>query len=143
MNTLLLADAGAACVARRERGAYVARRNRRTPARQNSKSLYGARSVAGVIPEIPLVPAPETPEAKQAVGFKWAGEVVGHRHKLGGEPDWLQDAEIPACASCGEAMTFYGQLDSIGDEHCLADVGMIYVFVCFGCFTARSLLQSG
>ncbi len=40
-------------------------------------------------------------------------------------------------------MTFYGQLDSVGDTICLADVGMIYIFVCFDCFTTRSVLQSG
>jgi hypothetical protein len=40
-------------------------------------------------------------------------------------------------------MKFYGQLDSIGDDVTLADVGMIYVFVCFDCFTTRSVLQSG
>jgi len=40
-------------------------------------------------------------------------------------------------------MTFYGQLDSVGDQIALADVGMIYVFVCFNCFETRSILQSG
>jgi len=40
-------------------------------------------------------------------------------------------------------MTFYGQLDSVGDSISLADVGMVYVFVCFDCFTSKSVLQSG
>ena len=40
-------------------------------------------------------------------------------------------------------MTFYAQLDSINDEYNLADVGLIYVFVCFDCFETRSVLQSG
>lgn len=39
-------------------------------------------------------------------------------------------------------MTFYGQLDSIGDEYVLADCGMIYVFVCFDCFTTKSFIHS-
>jgi hypothetical protein len=39
-------------------------------------------------------------------------------------------------------MTFYAQLDSINDEFCLADVGMIYVFVCFDCYDTKSILQS-
>ena len=30
-------------------------------------------------------------------------------------------------------MTFYGQLDSIGDDYALADVGVIVVFFCFDC----------
>jgi len=95
------------------------------------------------IPEIPLSPAPVTPEAREIVGFKWAEANVGRRHKLGGSPDWLQTRELPACPDCSQPMTFYGQLDSIGDEVTLADVGMIYIFVCFDCFTTRSVLQSG
>jgi hypothetical protein len=39
-------------------------------------------------------------------------------------------------------MTFYAQLDSLGDNHCLADCGMIYVFVCWDCFETKSVLQS-
>ncbi len=39
-------------------------------------------------------------------------------------------------------MTFYGQLDSVGDDICLADVGIVYVFVCFDCYETKSLLQS-
>lgn len=27
---------------------------------------------------------PETPEAKAALGFKWAGDRIGKRHRLGG-----------------------------------------------------------
>jgi len=94
------------------------------------------------IPEIPLVLNPG-PEAKSFVGFKWAGGDVGRRNKLGGDPDWMQAAQVPTCRDCGELMTFYGQLDSIGDQICLADVGMIYVFVCFDCFTTASILQCG
>lgn len=77
------------------------------------------------------------------IGFEFAGDGVGRRHKLGGVPDWVQSAEAPTCPDCHALMTFYGQLDSVGDSICLADVGMIYVFVCFDCFTTTSLLQSG
>ena len=42
------------------------------------------------IPEIKLITKPETEEAKSAVGYKWNPE-VGHRHKLGGEPDFIQE----------------------------------------------------
>src|SRR5262245_58796316 len=93
------------------------------------------------IPEIPIELVPRTAEAKSAIGFKWAGEPIGRRSKLGGKPDWIQDAAVPRC-SCGELMTFYAQLDSIGHEFNLADCGMIYVFVYFGCFETRSVLQS-
>ena len=98
---------------------------------------------ARTVPEIRLVAEPATTEARAALGFEWADEEVGKRHKLGGRPDWLQEEEIPACSQCHEAMSFYGQLDSIGDDVCLADVGMIYVFVCFDCFETKSILQSG
>ena len=40
-------------------------------------------------------------------------------------------------------MSFYGQLDSVGDGMTLADAGIVYVFVCFGCFATKSVLQSG
>lgn len=98
-------------------------------------------SMQMAIPPIPLVVAPETPEAKAAVGFKLAGERVGHRHRIGGDPDWIQLPQEPKC-SCGREMTFYCQLDSIGDGHILGDCGMIYVFVCFDCLETKSVLQS-
>jgi hypothetical protein len=93
------------------------------------------------IPEIPLEPKPRTSEARAALGFKW-NDSVGHRHKLGGEPEWLQPAAVPRCSSCTHEMAFYAQLDSVGDELVLADCGMIYVFVCFDCFTTSAVLQS-
>lgn len=93
-------------------------------------------------PEIALVPTPNSPEASAAVGFKWAGEKVGRRHKLGGLPDWVQQPDVPTCPSCHQSMTFYGQLDSVGDEMTIADVGMVYVFVCFDCYETKSVLQS-
>lgn len=67
------------------------------------------------IPEIQLQLSPQTDEAKQIVGFKWAGEAIGSRSKLGGTPDWLQSPNTPSC-SCGKIMTFYAQLASIGDS---------------------------
>ncbi len=93
------------------------------------------------IPPVPLVPSPETSEAKAAVGFQWAGEPIGRRHRIGGDPEWLQSAETPSC-SCGKDMSFYAQLDSLGDAHSLGDCGMIYVFVCWDCLETKSVLQS-
>lgn len=93
--------------------------------------------------EISLGLNPATPEARAASGFKWAGGNVEPGHKLGGSPDWIHGSEVPACRDCKQAMTFYGQLDSVGDEVTLADAGMIYVFVCFDCYTTTSVLQSG
>jgi hypothetical protein len=94
------------------------------------------------IPEIPLQLAPKTAEARAVIGFQWAGDGIGQRSKIGGEPDWLQKPQVQTC-SCGEHMSFYGQLDSVGDKVCLADCGMIYVFICFGCFETRSVFQCG
>ncbi len=39
-------------------------------------------------------------------------------------------------------MTFYGQLDSVGDDICIADAGMVFVFLCFDCFEAAAMVQS-
>jgi hypothetical protein len=99
------------------------------------------------IPPFKLVPQPLSQEAADQPKFKWAGRdsagrEVGTRHKLGGDPDFLQGPETPHCPDCKEPMTFYGQLDSINDEFCLADCGIIYVFVCFGCFTTMSFIHS-
>ncbi|MFC1855548.1 hypothetical protein ACFL2A_03275 [Thermodesulfobacteriota bacterium] len=99
------------------------------------------------IPPFKLVAEPLDEEAKKLSGFKWAGtdsegNVVGTRHKLGGSPQYIQQNEIPKCPDCREEMTFYGQLDSINDDYCLADCGIIYVFVCFDCFETKSIIQS-
>lgn len=92
-----------------------------------------------MLPEVRLDLCPRSPEAKRSIGFKWNVE-AGGRCKLGGEPDWIQEPERPAC--CGSPMVFYGQLDSIGDDFMLADCGMIFVFVCFDCYGTKSILQS-
>src|SRR5262245_22584658 len=99
------------------------------------------------IPPFRLVAEPLNEAAAAAAGFKWAGEdalgrKIGQRHKLGGEPDFLQRDETPSCSGCKSEMTFYGQLDSIGDEYDLADCGMIYVFVCLDCFSTKSFIHS-
>jgi hypothetical protein len=94
------------------------------------------------IPPFQLIPKPLDAEAAALPPFKWAGPGPGTRHRLGGDPEFVQGEEIPQC-KCRQDMTFYAQLDSINDEFCLADVGMIYVFVCFDCFDTKSILQSG
>jgi hypothetical protein len=94
-----------------------------------------------VIPPFKLVPEPMNSEAANLPPFEWAEGDIGKRHQLGGEPMFVQRPEFPVC-SCQKQMTFYGQLDSINDEFCLADGGMIYVFVCFDCYETQSILQS-
>jgi hypothetical protein len=92
------------------------------------------------IPEIKLVPQPETKEAKAAVGYKW-NEVAGTRHKLGGKPDSAFGVEYPTCQDCAQTMTFYAQVDSIGDDYDLADCCVIHVFVCLDCLTTVSIIN--
>jgi hypothetical protein len=94
------------------------------------------------IPPFRLVSEPLDEEARNTPGFKWADQKIGKRHQLGGDPDFLQQAAYPLCQACGEMMTFYAQLDSISDKFCIADCGMIYVFVCMGCNTTTSFIQS-
>jgi hypothetical protein len=93
------------------------------------------------LPEYQISLIPTSDEAQKAQGFRWAGPEVGNRSKIGGAPD-LEQRHTPVCPSCKKEMTFYAQLDSIGDSICLADAGMIYTFVCFDCFETTSFIQS-
>jgi hypothetical protein len=92
------------------------------------------------IPEIPLLPQPQTEEARAALGDPQPE--CGLRHKLGGTPDWIQEEAWPSCPSCRERMTFYGQLDSLGGAFDLADCGLVLVFVCFDCFETTAVLDA-
>jgi hypothetical protein len=100
------------------------------------------RARRSVIPPFKLVPKPLDDAAAALPKFKYADGEMGTRHKLGGTPDFIQGDEHPVCPDCKERMMFYGQLDSINDEFCIADCGMIYVFLCFGCLETKSVLQS-
>lgn len=94
------------------------------------------------IPIIRLLPEPVNDAGRAALGFKYAGDEVGKRHQLGGMPTWIQGEDVPICPHCGQVMSFYGQLDSIGDRHVIGDCGMIYVFFCFDCNHAEAKVQS-
>ena len=95
------------------------------------------------IPPFRLVPEPLNEEARQnPPGFKWAKPPAGERHRIGGDPDFIQADERPHCPRCGKEMTFYAQLDSLNDAVVLGDVGMIYVFVCFDCLEVEAKLQT-
>jgi hypothetical protein len=91
------------------------------------------------IPNIKLIPQPDTEEAKAAVGYKW-NQTADTRHHLGGKPEGLNEADYPTCSDCKKPMTFYAQIDSIGDEFDLADCMVIHNFVCFDCFTVHARL---
>jgi hypothetical protein len=95
-----------------------------------------------LIPPFRLVAEPLTQEAAALPPFAWAPPEVGRRHQLGGQPTRLQAQSFPTCPGCDAVMTFYGQLDSINDDICLADAGLVHVFVCFGCFEAVARIES-
>jgi hypothetical protein len=95
------------------------------------------------IPPIKLIPEPLNEEAKQAMGYKWADPEIGTRHRIGGQPNFIQSGETPNCPACKQEMTFYAQLDSIGDEYDIADCGMIYVYLCYDCFEATAFVHAG
>jgi hypothetical protein len=94
------------------------------------------------LPEYRLRLEPTDETAKRGMGFPGVDPVLGQRHKIGGRPDFIQDEWVPPCRSCKKEMTFYGQLDSVGPEVCLADAGMIYVFFCFDCLKSTSFFQT-
>jgi hypothetical protein len=85
------------------------------------------------IPPFRLIAEPVNAEAAALPSFRWASEGAGTRHRLGGKPNGIQQVEYPKCAECGETMTFYGQLDSLNDDFCIGDLGLVYVFICFDC----------
>lgn len=92
------------------------------------------------IPKIKLVTQPDTAEAKEIVGYKW-NDLAGTRHFLGGKPDGLTETEYPTCENCKKVMTFYAQVNSIGDKFDLADCMVIHNFVCFDCFNVKAVLS--
>jgi len=94
------------------------------------------------IPPFRLIPEPLNDEASKLPKFEWAADHIGTRHKLGGEPDFIQGEDWPICPDCGQKMTFYAQLDSINDEYQIADCGMIYVFACLDCNAVETRVQS-
>jgi hypothetical protein len=95
-----------------------------------------------VIPEFRLIREPANDEAAAVPPFKWAEPDVGKHHKLGGVPEFIKKEEWPVSQSCKKRMSFYGQLDSISDDICIADCGLIYNFICFDCYESKSLIQS-
>ena len=90
-------------------------------------------------PEMRLVPRPLTSRGKLAAAFGFGPAVIHSYHKIGGEPDWIQDDETPEC--CGQKCIFYGQLDSLGGKYDLVDSGMIFVFLCHKCLKTHSVFQ--
>jgi hypothetical protein len=81
------------------------------------------------IPKIKLVPQPETGEAKAAVGYQWnklpAQDTFWVEHRTAFRRPTIRSAAF------AKTMTFYAQVDSIGDEFDLADCMVIHNFILF------------
>src|SRR4051812_41319184 len=92
-----------------------------------------AKVTENTLPPFRLVPEPASEAAEDLLAKRpsYLDPMVGTRHRLGGEPDFMQAQEWPNCRSCQGRMSFYAQLDSLPSvELALADAGLIYVFVC-------------
>jgi hypothetical protein len=112
------------------------------------------------------IPAPPLREIRVELVELPAGEKAvdedtehGARTKLGGEPTWIHNDEMPICPFCDNKMIFVAQIDSLdqlrtagfaryranGDEetasYMFGDVGLIYVFFCFECNETNSIFQ--
>lgn len=85
---------------------------------------------------------PQDTRARNLPGFLYADKKIGQRSKIGGSPDFIQEANWPICDECKQKMSFYAQLDSLNDEYCIGDCGMIYVFICFDCLETKAIIQS-
>jgi hypothetical protein len=94
------------------------------------------------LPEVPLIPQIAHGSPANVPKNEWSNPILGTRHKLGGKPDLIQFDPSPKCPDCGEPMTFYAQLDSINDQVVIADCGLIYVYLCFGCYVSIAHVQS-
>jgi len=73
-----------------------------------------------------------------------SAETVGiyqgaHNSELGGHPDWIQDAEYPACPECQRRMTFIGQVET--DDVIENAEGITSAFLCAECGQAATTYQ--
>lgn len=91
------------------------------------------------LPETRLVARPLTLRSRLQAILNAARLGNEARHKIGGEPDWIQDDETPEC--CGQPAMFYGQLGSLGGKYDLIDNGIVYVFICRKCLRAHAVFQ--
>ena len=94
----------------------------------------------GRIPPFRLVREPLDETAAAVPPFEWAAPDVGTRNLLGGDPTEPLPSGPPPCPRCHGPMTFYGQLDSISDDICIADVAVIQVYLCFDCFEPLAVI---
>jgi hypothetical protein len=73
---------------------------------------------------------------------------IGFRTKFGGRPDAIQpgDDEAKLCKQCFGPLHFIAQIDSFENgfpdvQFMFGDVGMIYLWFCFKCYTPHATME--
>ena len=99
----------------------------------------------------PADPLPEVTVTFKRTPARWQLQDWGHSngrqnlHRLGGEPTWIQSPDYPACLDCGQAMTFFLQLDSLdiegGPWWLWGSGGAMYAFWCDRCRLTATFWQ--
>ena len=58
-------------------------------------------------------------------------------------PSFYNESEFPTCPDCNKEMTFYGQLDSINDNYCIARLRYDICFIsALTDLETKSIIQS-
>ena len=94
---------------------------------------FKAKRVAVRCPEFGVDLQGLDSEAADAEGREVAEAIcmAAQGDKLGGWPSWVQGAEYPACARCGQEMRYLFQVDSNGGvDHMFGDLGCGHVSRC-------------
>lgn len=105
-----------------------------------------------VTPEFPGETFRETTALLVPTPSRWRWQDWGmsngreNLNRLGGHPTWVQSAEYPDCAGCGQPMYFLLQLDSHlptsdGGEWLWGSGGICYAFSCRSCRHTAFLWQ--
>jgi hypothetical protein len=82
--------------------------------------------------------------AREEWGSRNGNEVMNVLGQLGGQPDWLQNDERPACPACTEPMDLVAQFEE-GPDHATSmnfgGCGLAFAFTCGSCDEASFLWQ--
>lgn|SRR6266481_1970279 len=93
------------------------------------------------IPAFKLVPEPQGDDGKNLPKFKWTGKEIWASPSARWRAKFLTRCVMAKLSNLQGANDVL-RTDSINDDICIADCGMIYVFVCFDCFQSVSMVQS-
>ena len=107
--------------------------------------------LAGIQPTEVTFEAPPGPLRKGDIRLtptppRWHLQYWGNgnnMNKLGGKPNWVQDAAYPTCPECGKTMPYLAQLSDDFPGHGLwsGDSGQLYIFWCDNCKVSGFLSQ--